>query len=142
TRHLYGDCISAGIAGLPGVAPHRVVDGGWCSYWFYMFRGDEAALACTRDEFSRALAAEGIPNNAGYIPQPVYMQPMFQQRQAYLGSHFPFDLAETHYERGNCPVAEDILRTAITMPVNEFFSPQDIDDVVRGVRKVATCYAR
>jgi dTDP-4-amino-4,6-dideoxygalactose transaminase len=69
------------------------------------------------------------------------MQSLFQQRHAYPGSHFPFDLSDAYYERGLCPVAEDILRTAITMPVSEFYTPQDVEDIVRGVRKVACHYA-
>jgi perosamine synthetase len=142
TRHAYGDRITAGIRGLPGLSPHEVHAGGWSTYWFYMLRVNEAELTCTREEFSKALAAEGIPNNPGYIPEPVYMQSLFQERHAYPGSHFPFELSEAQYERGICPVAEQILRTCITTPVNEFFTPQDIEDVIRGVRKVANWYRK
>jgi dTDP-4-amino-4,6-dideoxygalactose transaminase len=141
-RHAYGERITEGIRGLSGIRPHRVTPEGWCSYWFYMMRVDESELICTRDEFSQALAAEGIPNKAGYIPQVVYMQPLFQNRQAYLNSRFPFELSDVSYEQGLCPTAEAILKTAIQIPVNEFFTEQDIDDIVRGIRKVASHYAK
>jgi dTDP-4-amino-4,6-dideoxygalactose transaminase len=141
-RNVHGDRITKGIRGLAGIRPHQVTPEGWCSYWFYMMRVDESELACSRDEFSQALAAEGIPNKAGYIPQVVYMQPLFQKRQAYLNSHFPFELSDVAYEQGLCPNAEAILKTAIQIPVNEFFTEQDVDDIVRGIRKVASFYAK
>jgi len=141
-RRKYGDRITEGISGLKGISPHRVPDGGECTYWFYMLRVNEEELSCTRDEFSQALAAEGIPNSAGYIPDVVYMQPLFQKRQAYLGSHFPFDLTGITYERGLCPNAERILQTAIRFGVSEFYTEQDIEDIIRAIRKVANHYAK
>jgi dTDP-4-amino-4,6-dideoxygalactose transaminase len=136
TRHRYGDRITEGIRDLPGIQPHRVYEGGWCSYWFYMFRLDLSVLSCSREEFSKALAAEGIPNQPGYIPEVVYMQPLFQKRQAYLDSHFPFDLFDVAYPQGLCPTAERILQTAVRIGISEFFSEQDIEDIILGIRKV------
>mgnify|MGYP001163279063 CR=1 FL=1 len=141
-RHVYGDRITQGISGLPGVVPHKVEEGNECSYWFYMMRIDESQLTCDRAEFSKALAAEGIPNQAGYIPQVMYLQPIFQKRQAYLGTHFPFDITGIEYKEGDCPNAENILKTAIRFSVNEFYTDQDIEDIIRAIRKVANHYAK
>ncbi|MBB6734312.1 DegT/DnrJ/EryC1/StrS family aminotransferase [Cohnella zeiphila] len=141
-RTAYGDRITAGLQGLPGIHPHRVEAGNTGTYWFYMLRVDEKELGCTRAEFSEALKAEGIPNTPGYIPDPVYMQPLFQQLSAYPGSRFPFDLNGTTYERGLCPNAELILQTAVRLSVNEFHTPQDIDDAVAAIRKVAIHYRK
>ncbi|WP_135553495.1 DegT/DnrJ/EryC1/StrS family aminotransferase [Paenibacillus cymbidii] len=136
-RHSYGDRLTAGIADLPGIAPHRVADGNYGTYWFYMLRVDEAALGCTRDQFSEALKGEGVSNGAGYIKQAVYMQPLFQRKTAYPGSHFPFELYDVDYKEGLCPEAEAILRTAIVIPVNEFYTDTDLADTITGIRKVA-----
>lgn len=68
------------------------------------------------------------------------MQPLFQQRQAYPGSHFPFDLTGAAYEPGCCPVAEQILDTAVRLPVSEFYTNADVEEVIQGVRKVASYY--
>ncbi|WNQ11894.1 DegT/DnrJ/EryC1/StrS family aminotransferase [Paenibacillus aurantius] len=135
TRH--GNRITEGITGLPGILPHKVEAGNESTYWFYMMRLDTAQLTCTREEFSAALAAEGIPNQPGYIPDVVYMQPLFQNRQAYLGSHFPFDLTGATYERGLCPEGEAILQTAVRFGVSEFYTDGDVEDIIRGIRKVA-----
>lgn len=141
-RQTIGDRVNEGLRDIPGIQPHRVPEGGDCTYWFYMMRLDLSALSCTREQFSEALAAEGIPNRAGYIPQVVYMQPLFQRRQAYVGSHFPFELTDRVYEPGHCPNAERILETAVTIPVKEFYADADADDIVRGVRKVAAYYGK
>ncbi|MFD0960959.1 DegT/DnrJ/EryC1/StrS family aminotransferase [Paenibacillus chungangensis] len=141
-RQRYGDLVTEGISGLQGIAPHHVQAGNACTYWFYMFRIDEDVLNCSREEFSYALAEEGIANTAGYIPDVVYMQPLFQQRQAYLNSGFPFELSDVSYERGLCPSAERILQTAIRIGINEFYTEEDIKDIVRGIRKVAEYYKK
>ncbi|TNJ63691.1 DegT/DnrJ/EryC1/StrS family aminotransferase [Paenibacillus hemerocallicola] len=141
-RHKFGDRISEGIAGLPGIEPHKVEAGNYGTYWFYMLRVDESKLTCSRKEFSAALAAEGIPNSAGYIASVMYMQPLFQKRQAYLGSHFPFDITGITYEEGLCPNAEAILETAIRFGVSEFYTEQDVEDIVTAIRKVANHFAK
>jgi len=140
TRNRYGDNLTANISGIPGIHPHQITEGGWSSYWFYLLRVDEAILGCTRDEFAAALAAEGISASAGYIPQVVYMQPLFQKRQAYVDSHFPFELTGAEYNEGDCPVAEEILRTSIRLPINEFFTAFDMEETAAAIRKVAGYY--
>ncbi|WP_135553564.1 DegT/DnrJ/EryC1/StrS family aminotransferase [Paenibacillus cymbidii] len=142
TRQQYGDRITAGIAGLPGIVPRRVVEGAESSYWFYMLRLEEEKLGCTREQFSAALTAEGITNSGGYLLRPIYGSAMFQRRTAYAGSHFPFDLTGATYPPGLCPEAERILQTCVTMPLNEFYTEQDIDDIIAGIRKVALYYGR
>ncbi|PTX64898.1 dTDP-4-amino-4,6-dideoxygalactose transaminase [Melghirimyces profundicolus] len=141
-RHQYGERMTEGIRDLPGILPPKVTEGGWSSYWFYMLRLDGSRLNCTREVFSSALGAEGIPNHPGYIPEVVYRQPLFQKRQAYPGSDFPFCLSETSYQPGICPEAEQILATAVRLPISEFFTESDIEDMVRGIRKVALHYAK
>ncbi|MNI06073.1 UDP-4-amino-4-deoxy-L-arabinose--oxoglutarate aminotransferase [compost metagenome] len=141
-RRSIGDRITEGLTGLAGVTPPWVDKNNESTYWFYMFRLDVDQFTCSRDEFCAALLAEGIPNRAGYIPDVCYMQPLFQNKQAYPGSHFPFELSETTYERGLCPNAERILQTAVQIPMSEFYSKQDVEDIIRSVRKVADFYIK
>ncbi|MBP1988418.1 DegT/DnrJ/EryC1/StrS family aminotransferase [Paenibacillus eucommiae] len=140
-RNRFGDKLTAGIKDLAAIQPHQITEGGWSSYWFYLMRVDESKLSCSRDEFAQALAEEGISCSAGYIPQVVYMQPLFQKKQAYPNSSFPFELSDTEYSKGTSPVAEQILLTSIRLPINEFFTDQDIEDVIAGIRKVAAHYS-
>ncbi|WP_127579743.1 DegT/DnrJ/EryC1/StrS family aminotransferase [Paenibacillus koleovorans] len=141
-RHKYGDRITQGISGLPGIQVHQVNEENYCSYWFYMLRLDVSELTCTRKEFSEALAAEGIPNQAGYIAAVMYMQPIFQKRQAYLGSQFPFDITGITYHQGDCPNGEAILETAIRFGVSEFYTDEDVEDIIAAIRKVSLHFAK
>ncbi|NQX60153.1 DegT/DnrJ/EryC1/StrS family aminotransferase [Paenibacillus qinlingensis] len=141
-RTMYGDRITAGINDVQGLYPPMITEESVSSYWFYMFRLDLEAFTCTRDEFSTALQAEGIPNSAGYIPDVVYMQPLFTAKQAYVRSSFPFDLTQREYHRGLCPRAETVLQTAIRLSISEFYTPEDIEEMIRAIRKVAAFYLR
>ncbi|MBT2644671.1 DegT/DnrJ/EryC1/StrS family aminotransferase [Bacillus sp. ISL-41] len=141
-RNELGGRLNEGITGLKGIIPMKITDGGWCSYWFYMLTLNLDELSCTRAEFSDALTAEGIPNQAGYIPKVLYAQSLFQERQAYKNSHYPFDQGTYDYSAGSCPNAEQILNTAIRLNLNEFYSNQDIEEMIMAVKKVAAYYAR
>ena len=143
-RNAVGDGYTKGITGIPGVHPHRVTPGGWCTYWFYMFRVDPGLLGCSRDEFTQALVAEGLAASAGYIPTPVYQWEIFRNLTVYPGSGCPYDCRHTRkgirYPAGLCPESERILRTAIKLPVSEFFTATDVRETVAGIRKVAAYY--
>ncbi len=141
-RTTLGNRIQAGLQDLPGLSIMQIPEGSTCTYWFYMFRLNEEQLTCSREQFCEALTAEGIPNRMGYIPDVVYMQPMFQSKQAYLNSHFPFELSNVSYERGLCPNAEAILNTAVQVPINEFYSDQDAEDITAAIRKIALFYKK
>ena len=78
-RARLGNLLTEGIAGVPGIEPHRVHPEDRCTYWFYMMRLRPEALRCDRAEFVKALAAEGVPASAGYIPVPLYGNPVFQE---------------------------------------------------------------
>jgi perosamine synthetase len=140
-RTKYGNAITEGITGLPGIAPHRVDPGNTCTFWFYMFRIDEAAAGVSRADFCKALSAEGIPNSAGYIPACVYEYDLFKNKNAYPGTDCPFGCKyygrDIEYRTGMCPVAEDILKTAVRVNINEFFTDDDIGDIIKAIRKVS-----
>ena len=80
-RHKYGQLLTRLISDIPGVLPPVVPAGCESSNWFYMFRSDEQALGVSRDEFMKALAAEGLP--AGFYLRRVDQYEMFQKRTIY-----------------------------------------------------------
>ena len=144
-RNAYGTKISEGIKDLPGVYIPTIEEGNKSSYWFYMLRIDEKEAGVNRDEFSKALAAEGVPNQPGYIPACVYEYDMFKNKNAYNGTHSPFDSKyygkDIEYYKGMCPTAEEILNTAVRLNVNEFYTDRDAEEVVEAVRKVSKYYS-
>ncbi|ALC92212.1 spore coat protein [Bacillus sp. FJAT-18017] len=141
-RNQLGERLNQGLNGLKGINPMKITEGGWCSYWFYMFTLNLDELTCSREEFSEALEAEGIPNQAGYIPKVLYAQALFQNQHAYKNSHFPFDQDSYDYSPGSCPNAEHILGTAIRVNLNEFYTDGDVEEMIGAIQKVAAYYAR
>ena len=143
-RHSYGDRLTEGLKDLPGVYTPRVSEGCESSYWFYLIRVDEAKLGTTREEFVKALKAEGLKASVGYIPSCVYQYDIFRKQTVYPGgTHYPFD--GTHgnpieYRDGDCPVAEEILATCIKLPISEFYTDRDLDDTIRAFRRVVAWY--
>ncbi|HEY4554759.1 MAG TPA: DegT/DnrJ/EryC1/StrS family aminotransferase [Bacillaceae bacterium] len=141
TRNQYGEKLNKAVAKINGLHAMSVSEEDYCTYWFYMFRLDRDVIKCSSEQFSEALAAEGIPNQAGYIPKVIYEQPLFQRKQAYLNSHFPFDLSPESYEKGICPVAEEILDTAIRINISEFYEPKDLEEIIAAIEKVSNYYS-
>ncbi|MFD1174872.1 DegT/DnrJ/EryC1/StrS family aminotransferase [Paenibacillus puldeungensis] len=139
-RRDYGTMLIDGLTGIPGVYPPQITDGGTSSFWFFLFRLDMKMLNGTVDEFVAALNAEGISSVRGYIPQPVYMQPLFQKKEAYPGTHYPFSLSEVSYEEGICPEAERILKSSVRFGISEFYTESDIEDIIASIRKVAAYF--
>jgi dTDP-4-amino-4,6-dideoxygalactose transaminase len=107
-----------------------------CTHVFYNYalKYDAEAAGVPRNVFVKALAAEGIPFGAGYVP-PLYLNPVYQQRDAFAFTHYTGSVS---YDKGICPVTErlherDLVLTQIARPPA---STTDMDDVVRGIEKV------
>jgi len=143
-RNIYGEKLSRGIEGLPGIIIPKIEEGVKSSYWFYMFRIDEKEAGVSRDEFSEALNAEGAMNWTGYIQSCVYEYDIFKNKTAYIGTDCPFNCKnygkEINYYKGMCPTAEQINDTAIRMPVSEFFTDEDCNEVIEAIKKVSSYY--
>jgi perosamine synthetase len=142
-RARLGNLLGEKIAGLPGIVPHEVSAGDRCTYWFYMLRVRDGALRCDRTALVRALAAEGVPASAGYIPVPLYGNPVFQKHGFFAG-RWPLKeqgLTSMDYTKVSCPEAEAILATGVRVALHEGMSERYILDVGAAVRKVASHYA-
>jgi perosamine synthetase len=128
------------IQDVPGVTPHFVPTGYFHSYFLYLFVLDLSRLQCTAREFSSALEAEGVPNQAHLITggRPVYLYDVFQKQTAFPGSHYPFDRT---YPPGTCPIAEQAFTNWITMNVYESYTEQNIREIASAIEKVARFFA-
>lgn len=142
-RARLGNLLTEQIGGLTGIRPHQVAPEDRCVYWFYMFRLQPAAFRCDRAEFAKALAAEGVPASAGYIPAPLHRNPVFLQHGFFAG-HWPvreFGLTAMDYTKENCPEAEAILQTGVRVTIHEAMTEEYILSVAKAIRKVARHYA-
>lgn len=143
-RHAYGTALTEGLRDLPGIYTPKVHPDCESSYWFYLIRVDEKEIKTTRSEFVKALRAEGLKATEGYIERCVYEMDMFTNKTAYGEMKCPFSCPfygrEIEYKKGICPNAEEILDTCVKIIVNEFFTQQDLEETIAGIRKVCNYY--
>jgi perosamine synthetase len=142
-RARFGNLLTEKISGLPGVLPHEVHPEDRCNYWFYMFRLKPGAFRCDRAEFVKALAAEGVPASAGYIPVPLHRNPVFLKHGFFAGRWPVRELGLTtmDYSKHQTPEAEAILQTGIKVVIHEAMTEDYVTSVAQAIRKVARHYA-
>jgi len=107
---IFGDQgyrLCGGNGGIPGLALPHIPKGNTHVYYSYMLKVDEQELGISRAALVKALQKRGFPIGAGY-ERPLYLLPLFQKRQAFNKTHFPFDYQgmRQDYSRGSCPVTE------------------------------------
>jgi dTDP-4-amino-4,6-dideoxygalactose transaminase len=137
SRNRLGVQLDALLRTIPDVTPQQTPAGCRHGYFLYLFKLDLDRLRCTSQEFSEALAAEGVPNRARLITggMPVYQYRIFQNRSAFPGSEWP--LAGRAYRKGDCPVAEDAFDRWVTMNIYEHYTETDVREIAHGIGKVA-----
>jgi perosamine synthetase len=143
TRARLGNALTAKLAGVKGIEPHGVDAADRATYWFYFLLVKPNELSCDRGQFVKALAAEGVSASAGYIPFPMYGNPVFKKHEFFAG-RWPIKemgLTEMDYSKVTCPEAEAILTTGVRIPINEKMTDSYIASVGDAVRKVANHYA-
>jgi len=144
-RNRLGDRLTNAIKDVPGIFPHKVLPGCKSSYWFYLGRMDPKRLKVSRDDFVKAVAAEGVPVSGGYIGKMVYEYPVLMEHRAFENCSYPWDGfygRKVKYGPGLCPIAETIEATSWRAPINENMSEKDVDDIAGAIRKVACWYGR
>ncbi|QDT54934.1 L-glutamine:2-deoxy-scyllo-inosose aminotransferase [Caulifigura coniformis] len=142
-RARAGNLLTTRLADLNGLTLHDVNAADRCTYWFYMLRMQPSAFRCDRAKFVKALAAEGVPAAAGYIPVPLYGNPVFQ-KHAFFAGRWPvkeLGLTDMDYTRVRLPETEAILDTCIRIAINEAMPDDHIEAIARGVQKVARHFA-
>lgn len=91
----------------------------------YILRLAPERLSISRRQFFDALDAENICCNVHYIP--TYYFPYYEK----LG-----------YKKGLCPKAEKLYEEMISLPLYYGMTDQDVEDVIRGVEKIAGYYGK
>ena len=113
------------FAGLPGIIVQKEIPESDTSRHLYVIRLDLDRLSCTRKEFFDAMSAENVQCQIHYIP--VYWMPVY---------------IEKGYPKGLCPVAEEIYRGILSIPLYPRMSDEDVESVIAAVTKLARYYAR
>ena len=108
------------------------------AFHLYVFRYDADAFGgAAREQFLKALAAEGIPCAAGY--KPLYREPAFQARFSDFPLSSPAFGGRPNYSGVHCPVTERICADeAVWLTQNLLLGTEsDISQISEAIAKIA-----
>ena len=94
------------------------------AYHIYVIKLKLENLKALRDEIFKALKAEGLGVNVHYMP--IHLHPYYKNNSGT--------------EEGLCPVAENVYKRIITLPIFPTMTEGDIKDVIEIVRKVVNFF--
>lgn len=109
---------------LPQISVQQEIPESDTTRHLYILRLVPEKLKIDRKQFFDALGAENIVGNVHYIP--TYYFPYYER----LG-----------YQKGLCPKAEKLYEEIISLPLYYAMTDQDVEDVIRAVKKIAGYYA-
>lgn len=131
--------LTKSLRGIEGITVPPVSEDTHHVYYVYPLKIDEKKLGISRDTLANAMAAEGYPMSKGYL-EPLYLLPLFQKKQVFNETHFPFDYQgmTQDYAKGICPVTERLYEKEFTFTTlcQHPRTKKDIDSFVRAVKKV------
>jgi len=116
---------NAAFSEIPEIIIQKETPGSDSCRHLYIIRLDLDKLNCTRREFFDAMSAENVQCQIHYIP--VYWFPFYKKRG---------------YAKGLCPVAEEIYKGIMSIPLYPRMTDQDVEDVIHAVKKVVENYRR
>ncbi len=123
---------------LPYVeAPKALLETDRHAYYNIPFHYRPGVIPLSRDEFVKALKAEGVGANV-YVRVPIYLRPRFQNHD-YFGRGYPWAIAEepVEYHKGDCPVAERMAKIEFQVSGNYYIDlPERCREVAAAFRKV------
>jgi UDP-4-amino-4,6-dideoxy-N-acetyl-beta-L-altrosamine transaminase len=113
------------FAEVRGIKLQKTIAASDTTRHLYIIQLEPDKLNCTRREFFDAMSAEGVQCQVHYVP--VYWFPDYQR----LG-----------YKKGLCPNAEAIYKNCMSIPLYPAMTDEDVEDVIKAVKKVALGYMR
>lgn len=141
SRQRAAERLTQGLAGLSGLSTRTPRQELTHAYYVYPMILNTKDLGITREVIIKALEAEGVAGlSAGY--SCVHLLPMYQNKIAYGSKGFPWtsDICrrEVSYQRGICPVAEELHEISylgFEMCVYDLMD-NDVDLIVAAFKKV------
>jgi len=139
TRDENAKYLTPQLSEIEGIEPAKQYDG--CTrnaYHLYMFRYDTAAFGgASRDQFMKALRAEGVPCSGGYSPlnkeaflKQVIGSPAYRRL-------YPAERLASYWSSNQCPENDRLCSEAVWLTQNMLLgSRSDMDEIAAAVRKI------
>lgn len=139
TRETNAAYLTGLLREIPGIQPARMMEG--CTrnaYHLYMFRYEPSRFnELPRQQFLKALQAEGIPCSPGYTPlnkEPFLKETLNSRGFRYI---YPEKEIKSLEERNVCPENDKLCQEAVWLFQTMLLgSKQDMDQIAEAVRKI------
>lgn len=116
---------NAAFSEMPEIFVQREIPESDTTRHLYILRLNLDKLTCDRRQFFDALRAENICCQVHYLP--VYWHSYYEK----LG-----------YKKGSCPNAEKYYNEVMSIPLYYSLTDEDVEDVIRAVKKVVAYYRK
>ena len=140
-RQYEANYLNLRLSKLPGLIIPNVEEGNTHVYYTYALQLDRNIIKDKKSEIIEKLSKAGLPNISGSYPV-IYFLPIFQSKIAFGKSGFPWnntdEISEVSYQKGICPVAEDLLEnTHLQFYINDFdLSDENLDFIASKFEEV------
>lgn len=141
TRNLRAAYLSKGLASIPGIKPYELYPSVTrAAFHLFPFRYDEKEFqGLSRNQFLKAMEAEGIPCLGGYTP--LNTQPFIQETFESKAFRTLYSSRELNYQRymeeNQCPLNDQLCQEAVWFTQNLLLgSQEDMDIIIEGVQKI------
>ena len=126
-RKVIWDRYNEAFRGLPVITPsEKVLPGDRHARHLYTLLLKIEELKISRDQFMMALHSENIGTGIHY--KALHLHPYYSKKYGLT--------------RGMFPNAEYISDRTVSLPLSAKLTDQDVDDVIKAVRRVLKCYAK
>ena len=124
------------LAGLNGVTPPRVTEGGTHTYWKYCLDVDPSVHENGSVRLGQFLRDRGIACAPRYIQKPAFRCEVFREQKTLGTSRFPFNLARPEavdYADERFPGTLEGLERVLVLPWNEAYTDEHVDFIAEAI---------
>ena len=136
------------IKDVPGVSSPQITPNSKHVYWKYPLRIDDQIIQGGVDQFAAKLKERGIFSAPRYIQKPAFQCQIFEERNTFGNSHFPFEgecRKNEHpvvYDPKDFPGTFDALSHLVVLPWNEFYTEEHVKYIADNIKEVAKSLKR
>ncbi|MCL5283150.1 MAG: DegT/DnrJ/EryC1/StrS family aminotransferase [Armatimonadetes bacterium] len=133
-----------GLSAIQAVRPPPTTPGVEPSYWFVRLEVAVEKLNCSKDEFCKALLAEGVPISPSYRHLP-HTQDWCVNRRVFGSSGLPWSSPSYRGDPNRiflCPNAEAAVNAQFNLNLHEGWGEQEVADTIAAMRKVESAYLK
>ena len=140
TRIRNANRLSELVKNIDGIETPRVAENARHVYWRYCLNIDDTKIKDGGVGMAAVLKEKNIFTAPRYIQKPSFMCQVFQEKNTFGDSGFPFDLARPEaidYRSDAYPMTVKGLHDILVMPWNEMFTDEHVEYVAQHVRDAA-----